>query len=68
MGVSRHKQNLADKRQRERWGHRLKELKIGSVIKSEGRLDAKLDEEGHMHRRGRAEHGRVKVGLHGVAH
>ena len=31
--------NLADIKQRERWGLRLRELKIGSVIKREGRLD-----------------------------
>ena len=39
MSVSRHKQNLADIRFRERWGLRLRELKKGSVIKREGRLD-----------------------------
>ena len=39
MSVSRHKQNLADIRHRERWGPRLRELKKGSVIKREGRLD-----------------------------
>ena len=39
MGVSRHKQNLADIRQRERRGPRLRELKIGSIIKREERLD-----------------------------
>ena len=40
MSVSRHKQNLADirQRERERWGPRLREVKIGSVIKREGRL------------------------------
>ena len=40
MSVSRHKQNLADIRQRERWGPRLRELKIGSVIKREGRRES----------------------------
>ena len=39
MSVSRHKQNLADIRHRERWGPRLRELKKGNVIKREGRLD-----------------------------
>ena len=39
MRVSRHKQNLADIRHRERWGPRLRELKKGSVIKREGWLD-----------------------------
>ena len=39
MSVSRHKQNLADIKQRERWGPRLIELKKGSVTKREGRLD-----------------------------
>ena len=38
MSVSRHKQNMADIRHRERWGPRLRELKKGSVIKREGRL------------------------------
>ena len=39
MSVPRHKQNLADIRHRERWGPRLRELKKGSAIKREGRLD-----------------------------
>ena len=39
MSVSRHKQNLVDIRQRERWGPILREFKQGSVIKREGRLD-----------------------------
>ena len=39
MGVSRHKQHLADIRQRERWGPKLRELKIGGVIKREERSD-----------------------------
>ena len=56
MGVSRHKQNLADIGHRERWDPRLRELKKSSVIKREGRLDVNYRRESvHKKKAGKGE-------------